>query len=61
MPILIPSPLVQETDLILYMEDVEKMRDGGGEEEFPRILIFLKIYDPLARTLQNAGKVYPAR
>ena len=52
---------MQETDLILYMEDVEKMRDGGGEEEFPRILIFLKIYDPLARTLQNAGKVYPAR
>jgi hypothetical protein len=51
--------LMQETELILYVEDVEKGR--SGEEEFPRILIFIKIYDPLTKALQSAGKVYPPR
>jgi hypothetical protein len=57
----LPTPLcIQETDLVLYIEDVEK-GGPGAEEDSVRILVFLKVYDPVARTLKDAGKIYPTR
>jgi hypothetical protein len=41
--------VVQETELILFVEEVDKGR--SCEEEFPRILIFIKIYDPLTKSI----------
>jgi hypothetical protein len=56
----LPTLRIQETDLVLFIEDVEKGRPGA-EEDSIRILVFLKVYDPVARTLQDAGKIYPTR
>jgi hypothetical protein len=39
---------------------VEKV-GPGAEDDSARILVFLKVYDPVARTLQDAGKIYPTR
>ena len=48
----------QEPELTLFIEecDSEKVEI---KEEFPRILVFLKIYDPETKGLEDAGKIYP--
>jgi hypothetical protein len=47
---------MQETELILYVEELEKGR--SCEEEFPRILIFIKIYNPLTKSIHILLKIY---
>ena len=48
----------QEPELTLFIEECD-MEKCQIKEEFPRILVFLKIYDPETKGLEDAGKIYP--
>lgn len=55
----IPTAFEQEPELTLYIEESDSVKLQSVKEEFPHILVFLKVYNPLTRELEDAGKVYP--
>jgi len=54
----IPTAFEQEPELTLFIEECDADK-WEVKEEFPRTLIFLKIYDPETKGLEDAGKIYP--
>merc|ERR1719233_82920 len=54
----IPTAFEQEPELTLFIEECDSEK-WEIKEEFPRILVFLKIYDPETKGLEDAGKIYP--
>ena len=56
----IPTAFEQEPELTLFIEECDADK-WEVKEEFPRTLIFLKIYDPETKGLEDAGKIYPLR
>jgi len=54
----IPTAFEQEPELTIFVEECDS-EQALQKEDFGRILIFLKLYDPVTQEVTDVGKMYP--